>query len=246
MTNQSMALEKLLIKSFKDKENTDNSPKEFYVPINPETFTKTFKVSEDKQVAGGKQGSAGKFTFSFPTELKLDFILDGTQTMDGYGNITKNERNAGKTVSDTKSMTVHDQLNKFLECVYQMDRDSRRPRFLLIIWGTEINFRCTVSNLDINYTLFKPNGTPLRVKITATFSENKSAKMQEVESKLMSRSQTSSRKADASSRLDLLSNDLYNDPKYILQIGRINGLTSIRNVKVGTDLYFPPFNKNKA
>jgi hypothetical protein len=37
---------------------------------------------------------------------------------------------------------------------------------------------------------------------------------------------------------------IYNDTKYFLQVGKANGLTSIRKVIPGHEIYFPPFDKN--
>ena len=46
-------------------------------------------------------------------------------------------------------------------------------------------------------------------------------------------------------RLDLMTYGIYNDPKYFLQVAKANGLTSIRRLQPGNDIYFPPFNKNE-
>ena len=54
------------------------------------------------------------------------------------------------------------------------------------------------------------------------------------------------RKGTAGDRLDLLTYKIYDDSKYVLQVASANGLTSFRNLRAGTDLYFPPFDKNEA
>ena len=46
-------------------------------------------------------------------------------------------------------------------------------------------------------------------------------------------------------RLDLVTYDIYNDPKYVLQLAKVNKQISIRNIAAGTELYFPPFDKNE-
>src|SRR5258705_13683229 len=125
------------------------------------------------------------------------------------------------------------QLQDFLNCAYNMDGKIHRPRFLIVFWGSEINFRCVLSNLDINYTLFEPDGRPLRVKINATFLKHKTAAQLIEEKKLSSPDLTHYRRVKEGDRLDLMTYSIYNDSKYFLQVGNANNLTSVRRVKAG-------------
>jgi hypothetical protein len=230
-------LEKLLILSYSDRQFKHEQPDlKFVTPINPETFTKNYKVSVDTQKGHGNEGTEVKYRSTAPEELRLEFVLDGTQTMEGY---------VGKT-NDYKSKPVADQLNDFLKCVYRQGGAIHRPNFLIVMWGSEINFRCVLSNLDINYTLFEPDGSPVRVKINATFLRHKSREEILAESKLSSPDLTHYRKATQGDRLDSLSFTIYNDSSFFQQIGFINSLTNIRNLKAGIQLSFPPLSKNDA
>lgn len=227
-------LEKLIIKSFANRDFTgEDASRKFTAPINPESFTKNYKVDLDTRTGHGNHGTEPGFKSTAPEELRLEFILDGTRTMEGY-------------VEEYKKLSVHDQLDKFLKCAYNFDGDIHRPRFLIILWGSEINFRCVLSNLDINHTLFDPDGTPLRVKITATFLNYKAREERVAESRQNSPDLTHYKKVEQGDRLDLMTFGIYNDPSYFLQVGKVNGLSSIRNVKPGVELYFPPFNKNES
>ena len=40
--------------------------------------------------------------------------------------------------------------------------------------------------------------------------------------------------------LSLMTQRMYGDPKYYLQIAQVNGLTNYRKLKVGQPLLFPP------
>jgi hypothetical protein len=229
-------LEKLLIRSFANRDFSGEDPeRKFAVPINPESFSKNFKVTVDTQKGHGSPGAEVKYKSTAPEELRLDFILDGTKTLEGYG-------------GDNKTMInepVSDQLKKFLKCVYDVDGKIHRPRFLIVFWGSEINFRCVLTNLDLNYNLFEPDGKPLRVKIGATFLKHKTREELVAEAKLSSPDLTHFRKLKMGERLDLLTYDIYNDPKYVLQLAKVNKQVSIRNIPAGTELYFPPFDKNE-
>ena len=90
----------------------------FTVPINPESFTKNYAIALDKRSGHGNQGTDPRYKRTEAEELKLEFILDGTQTMEGYGGEDR----------DMKTLPVHKQIEKFLGSVYQMDDEIHRPK----------------------------------------------------------------------------------------------------------------------
>ena len=121
-----MLLAKLEIKSFSDNLFTPGGgEKDFVVPINPEGFTKNYKVEHDTSRGHGNNQTNPKFKSTAPEELKIDFILDGTRTMDGYH-------------LSLKFLPVSEQLAKFLQCVYDYDGKIHRPRFLQVLYGSEL------------------------------------------------------------------------------------------------------------
>ncbi|WP_162054733.1 CIS tube protein [Pontibacter pamirensis] len=230
-------LEKLLIRSFANRDfSGEDTDRKFITPINPESFTKNYKVNNDTRTGHGSEGSEVRYKSTAPEELRLEFILDGTKTMESYGGENSTYRNK----------PVKEQLQDFLHCVYDMDKNIHRPRFLIVFWGSEIDFRCVLSNLDLNYTLFEPDGSPLRVKINATFLKHKSREEQLAENKQSSPDLTHYRKVNQSDRLDLMTYRIYNNSNYFLQVAKANALSSIRHVAAGKEIYFPPFDKNEA
>jgi len=230
-------LEKLLIRSYTDRKfQNEQTDLNFITPINPETFTKNYKVSVDTQKGHGNNGTEIRYKSTAPEELKIEFVLDGTKTMEGY---------VGKT-KDYITKPVNEQLDDFLKCVYHMNGSIHRPNFLIVFWGSEINFRCVLSNLDINYTLFEPDGKPLRVKISATFLKHKSREEIVAESKLSSPDVSHYRKIKQGDRLDNISYSIYNNTSYIQNIGYYNSLTNIRKLKPGIELSLPPLANNQA
>lgn len=235
-------MEKVRIYTFLDKnfqdpgEGITRMDPAFMAPINPESFTKNLKVDLDQRRGHGSHGTDLRFKSTVPEELKLDFILDGTKTMEGYGG----------SDSTLLNMPVHDQLKKFLDAVYTYEGEIHRPKFLLLIWGSEIRFRCILSNLDINYTLFNPNGEPLRAKLSATFLNYKAREERIAAERQQSADLTHQRDVREGDRLDLMTYRIYSDPKYLLQVGRANGLTRLRNVEAGRRMFFPPFDKKES
>jgi Contractile injection system tube protein len=231
------SLRKLVIKSFANRDFTNEDvSRMFTTPINPESFSQTYRVNVDTQNGHGNDGSEVRYKSTAPEELRLDFYLDGTKTMEGYGG--ENKKYILKPVSE--------QLQDLKHCVYDMDGDIHRPRFLIVFWGSEINFRCVLSNLDLNFSLFEPDGKPLRVKVSATFLRHKSREEIQAEARLSSPDLTHFHQVHQGDRLDLLTYGIYNDSTYFLQVANANSLTNIRNIKPGIELYFPPFDKNEV
>jgi len=229
---------KLIILSFDDSSFTIEDPdKQFTAPINPETFTRSFKIAADKRQAHGSAGTNPQYISSPPEELKLEFMLDGTGTMQGYY--------LDPTLSELSvSQSVPAQLNQFLNCTYDMDGNIHRPRFLYIIWGQDMNFQCTLTSVDVNFTLMDANGDPLRAKLSASFLGYYTPQELLQQSRMSSPDLTKLQKVNQGDSLDLLAYQQYDDPMFFMQLGRVNNLTSIRNIKPGTTLKFPPINKN--
>ena len=231
--NDNRTLQKLVIRSFANRDFTgEDTNKKFTAPVNPESFTQNLKIDHDVRRGQGNHGTEVTFKSTEPEELRLEFILDGTGTMEGY-------------VEEYKKLEVHEQLKKFMDCAYNYDGNIHSPRYLILFWGSEINFHCVLSNLDINYSLFNPSGRPLRAKLTATFLNYVAKEERLARERQNSPDLTHYRKVKQGDRLDLMTYNIYNNPKYFLQVGRVNGLSSIRNVKPGAELYFPPFDKNE-
>ena len=84
-------MSKMTIHSF-DKNDFRKEDKNlmFVTPINPETFTKTSHIELELSRAHGQPGTAPKYNSTAPEELKIDFVLDGTKTMEGYVEKYKN------------------------------------------------------------------------------------------------------------------------------------------------------------
>jgi len=229
-------LEKVTIHSFSDRNldaKSEDTDRMFVVPINPETYTQNFKIELETSQGHGNQGTDPKFKSTAPEELRLEFILDGTGVMEGYH-------------ISAQGKSVKEQLENFKKCVYDMKEKIHRPRFLRIFWGKELNFPCVLSNLDINYTLFNTDGSPLRVKINATFLNYLAQIARIAAERTNSPDLTHYRLSKQSDRLDLLTYEIYNDSNYFLQVAKANGLSTVRRLKPGSEIYFPPFDKNEA
>ncbi len=120
------ALEKVRIYAYTDKQLTklnESVSQPFYIPLNPENYSKNYKIETDNRKGHGNQGTDPRYMWTDSEELKLEFILDGTGAIENY------------KYTDPSKKSVKDQLNLFLKTVYQMESKSHRPNFLKLHWG---------------------------------------------------------------------------------------------------------------
>lgn len=226
---------KVLIHAYDDeefKQKSELSPNPISLPVNPESFTQNFKVELNQQQGQGNQGTNPDYKGTKPEELKLDFVFDGTQIIEGY-----------KLNGDDSSVKA--QLDIFMKTVYNMDGEIHRPHFLQVQWG-KFMFPCILSNLDLNYTLFKPNGDPLRLKASASFLNYVAQKERVARERKKSPDLTHVRLVKAGDRLDLMTHKIYKETKYLLQVAKANDLTTFREISPGNELVFPPLDKTST
>ncbi len=222
---------KIVAYTDKDFRTEDKKAEPFIIPVNPESYTQNFQIKVEEREGQGNQKTAPKYVATAPEKLRLDFVLDGTGTIEGY--------------TETQKISVHKQIKKFKELVYFMDGDKHRPRFIKVLWGM-MNFQCIIESFDINFTLFDKNGYPLRAKISATFLESVAAEERIRTEGKNSPDLSHARVVKEGDRLDLMTYKIYNDSKYFLQIAKANGLTTLRQIKSGRTIMFPPFDKTEV
>lgn len=56
--------------------------------------------------------------------------------------------------------------------IYTYNGEIHRPNFVKLLWSKNMIFKGTLTSFDINYTLFKTDGSPLRAKISLEFSSS--------------------------------------------------------------------------
>lgn len=100
-----------------------------------------------------------------------------------------------------------------------------------------------LSELTLEYKLFDNEGQPLRAIGKATFSESTSPKLAGKIENLQSPDLTHKRTVQAGDTLPLMTERIYGDSKYYLEVAKINNLVNFRQLKPGQELFFPPLEK---
>ena len=213
-------LEKLVIECFSDAKYTDPVD-EFVTTFNPNQYTTNYEIEYSEQQPSGVAANAPSFSNMKSQELALEIFLDGTGVATGE-------------VED-----VEEKVEEFLDKVYKYDGKIHRNRYLRIIWGTLV-FDCILKAANINYTLFNPQGRPLRAKIAAKFLGFVNDKLREQQMNATSPDLTHVRTVAGKGRIDRLTNRIYKTPDYYIDIAQTNKLNNFRKLKAGDKLIFPP------
>ncbi len=228
MTIDLSQLEKLYILSYSDPDYSDIAAPPFFALINPETYTYRYKIEFCETQGQGTSATTLKFNKIPPQEFNFDFLFDNTGTI---------------TNILTPPLPVPDQLDLFRQRILQYQGAIHRPYYLKIHWGTLL-FKGVLTAMDIEFKLFKPDGTPLRAVAKCSFKGTIEENLRVAMENPMSSDITHTSQVTASDKLPLMTKKIYGDQKYYVDVATCNGLDSFRNLKTGAQLLFPPQRKS--
>ena len=223
-------LVKLKIIAYRDAGYSATTGDEFTTLINPESFDENWQLDYSESQAFGTSGTELRFQRTQPQTLKLNFLFDAT-------GVIKSASSTSGGVEDIKS-----QVKAFKEVVLDFQGDIHSPHYVKIIWGALL-FSGRLTNLNITYTLFKPDGTPLRAKAEAHFKSSISDKQREAAEDKSSPDLTHLREVQAGDTLPLMAWRIYGDSAYYLEVARYNQLDHFRALQPGQRLWFPPLDQ---
>ena len=218
---------------------------EFELMLNPAEYKHAHSISyagdnKDKSKASktalGQTGVETRFKGVNAETVSFDAVIDGTGVV--------NLPTPGVGSADVKT-----QLKNLKKIVYIYDGDEHEPPVVCLSWGgmglSGVNesgmfFYGRLSSFDINYTLFKPSGEPLRAKVSMSFVSFMT--LEEAERRANSSSPDLSHLVEvrAGDTLPLLCQRIYKDSRQHLVVARANQLSNFRDLRPGTVLRFPP------
>ncbi len=127
----------------------------FEVQFNPTTLKVKKQNAWEFGQTTGKNLSSASFIGGKPQSQTFDLLFDSTDT--GASVLTKfNNLLKLAKVDATKTDAV---------------TNVGEPPFVKVQWGSYISFTAAIKDLDIDFLMFKADGTPLRAKVTLTMQE---------------------------------------------------------------------------
>jgi hypothetical protein len=210
---------KLRIRGYSDEFLRDFQ-KEFSLQVNPEKITRTVGAEYEEFDAISAAGEVQAFAGIAGSELHLEFYLDSTGVIPGVTSVPD-------AITALKATT-----HRFVGKIHS-------PYFLWVVWG-DLEFPCRLKKLTIDYTLFNPQGVPLRAKLTADFIGHVPPTKLAAEAATSSPDLTHTRVVRAGETLPLLCEQIYREDRVYPQLARHNDLDNLIALRPGMRISLPP------
>jgi hypothetical protein len=222
-----MGLELLKITGYKDEDFLNKVSGEPYeVMMNPESIKWNRSISYNEQQPIDSSSSSQKYKNTPSDNLSFDLIIDCTG------------------IVDPKRINLKSEIKKLEDIIFTYHGKIHRPNFVKIQWGSDITFFSVLKTFNTTYTLFKPNGSPLRAKVSLTFGKYISPKKRKRQNKKSSPDLTHLVEVKEGETLPNLCMEVWNSPYDYVQAAKHNKLNKFRGLKGGKQLVFPPLVKS--
>lgn len=216
-------LELMRLTAYTD-ENFQNAfkAKPYTVMINPESLKWDRSIEYNEKQSPDSSSASQKYRSTPSERLNFDIVIDCTG------------------IVDSKRLDLMAEIALLESVVYTYNGSIHRPNFVKVQWGKNLVFNGVLKSFDTNFTLFKPDGSPLRAKVSLGFSEYISPDMVKKEDGDESPDVTHLVPVVEGDTLPGLCKKVWNDNSYYIQVAQYNGLIKFRNLKGGDNLIFPP------
>ena len=202
----------------------DKVTKTIYFMYNPTEYSLSKSNSWKTIPIVGYEAPSSQFTGSGAVTLTLDLFFDTYESKEDVRNYTE----------QFVELTKIDQ-----ETIDSQTKTGRPPK-LLFSWGSVFSFLVVITSLNVTYTLFLSNGTPVRAKMNLSLQEC----VDPVPPKQNPTSQgTQGHKVymvKPGDTLDRIAYEEYNDPTVWRHIADTNGLEDPMGLRPGQILAIQP------
>lgn len=236
-------LHKLVIIGYNDAERSDAAA--CFVPLfNPTDVSWEFKAKlTPDNSTGVNQGRTQQFNGNQPQTMSLKLLFDATNTspFEGEYPTDKGEPIVAYDIIEEDGHVdgVIQQLSDHLQ---KVQSEIHAPYYLQVVWGSKV-LNCAVQNMDVTYKLFNAGGLPIRAEVNISFIENRTREEQNTDPEPHSPNLTHLRVMEDHLTLPLMAQQVYEDPRYYIQLAGINKITNLRKRGSRKKLVMPPFDK---
>jgi hypothetical protein len=211
------------------------------VQFNPNEFTLNKGAQIAEIAIPGLDSPILQFIRGQTETLSLELFFDTTDAGMGEG-----------------ATSVTDKTDEFYRLV-KIDNDIHAPPILLFSWGevfpgqrsyksiedeavgsARFGFKCIVESIQQRYTLFSPEGVPLRATLTVSLKEYKTLTDQIEELNLRSGDHTQAHVVQRGDTLSHIAGQIYNDPAAWRRIAQFNDIIDPLALSPGEVLEIPP------
>jgi hypothetical protein len=223
----------LTITAYEDESFYKTVGKPFQAWINPASYVHDYSISHTQRQAQGSGLASPGFDRIGQDHMSFELVLDGTGVVPPP---------TGQTLPSNGVAGLIEQLKTLIA---SYNGKIHRANFVRLSWG-ELDFQCVLESMNVTYTLFKPDGTPLRAKLALKFlgftSEARIAKAENKSSPDLTHLVT----VVAGDTLPALCHRIYGSSVHYPKVASVNGLVNFRELRPGMRLRFPKLDGQAA
>ena len=214
-----MPLEKALIT------NSDTG-QSYPVLFNPEEYTVNRDNNFAQVAVPGLQAPLLQFIHGNMQTLEMELLVDS------YESHSVNGKAINAANSDVRLLTS--QITSLLD----INADTHAPPVLLFTWGS-LSFTCVLAKAAQRFIMFRPDGVPVRARLTVAFHEFTNADLEPKEVKRETGDFTKTYTVAQGDTLSGIAANLYQDPTSWRPIAIANQIDNPRQLTTGQQLTIP-------
>ncbi|HEV7705355.1 MAG TPA: hypothetical protein VGO46_13730 [Gemmatimonadaceae bacterium] len=209
-----MALEKAILV------NTTSGDR-ISVQFNPEEYTLHRENTFAQAPVFGLSAPLLQFAHGNMQTIEIELLIDTYEAHQG-----------SSAQSDVRAVVrkVTDLMN--------IDPTTHAPPVVLFTWGS-LSFTCVLASAQQKYIMFRPDGVPVRAKVTVTLNEYTNADQESKEVKRETADYTKLYIAGQNETLSGIAARVYDNPATWRPIAIRNGVDETRTIAAGTSLLIP-------
>lgn len=189
--------------------------------LNPEEYTINQGVNYAQTGVPGLSGPIIQFVNGNLQTLEMELLVD---TYDTEEQLSAKQDARELTDQITSLMAPHP--------------ETHAPPILLYTWGS-LTVRCVLASVSHRFTMFRPDGIPVRARLQVTFNKFTNAELEPREIKRETADYSKQYLVGQNETLSAIAARLYGDPALWRPIALRNGLSDPRRLPMGSMLIVP-------
>lgn len=217
------SLEPMKITGYTDEQFTKRFPGPPYqMMLNPESIKWQRSIEYNQQQAPDSSSPSQRYKSTPSDKLNFDVVIDCTG------------------IVDPKRVNMATEITTLENIIFTYNGTIHRPNFVKVQWGKDLVFNGVLSSFDISYTLFRPDGSPLRAKVSLGFAQYIAPQTVKIQDQDESPDISHLVTVVEGVTLPELCEKVWDEEDYYIQAARYNDLNKFRNLKGVEKLIFPP------
>jgi nucleoid-associated protein YgaU len=196
------------------------------VQFNPEEYTLKRDINYAQAAIPGLSAPILQFVNGNLQTLDMELFLDSYE-----------QHKVGSTTVNAAQSDVRLMVSQVTDLM-AIQPSTHAPPVLLFSWGS-LAFTCVLAHCTQRYTMFLPDGTPVRARLTVTFNEYRNVELEAKEIKRETSDYSKRHVVSQGETLSAIAGVEYGDPRLWRVIAIANGLQRARGLAPGLKLLLP-------